>query len=80
MHEQSEGRGRLITIVVIVIAVAGVWYVLSRSGAGEAVDETVEVFVPGPEGLERRMGYIEESRQLTDLINSRQAQALDELE
>ncbi|MHC4101759.1 MAG: hypothetical protein ACYTFF_19055 [Planctomycetota bacterium] len=80
MHEESEGRGRLIAIVVIMIAVAGVWYVLSHSRAGEAVDETVEVFVPGPAGLERRMGYIEESRQLTDLINARQAQALDELE
>jgi hypothetical protein len=80
MHEQSKGRGRLIAIVVMLIAVAGVWYFLTHSGAREAIDETVEVFVPGPEGFERRMGYIEESRQLTDLINARQAQALDELE
>ncbi len=80
MHKKSEGLGRLMPIVVISILVAGVCYVLSHSDAGKAVDETVEVFVPGPEGLERRMGYIEEARQLTDLINSRQAQALDELE
>jgi hypothetical protein len=80
MQEQPEGRGRLIAIVLILLAVGGVWYILSHSGAGEAVDETVEVFVPGPERLERRMGYIDESRQLTDLINTRQAQALDELE
>jgi hypothetical protein len=79
MHEQSEGPGRLIAIVVIVIAVAGVWYALSRPGTGEAIDETVEVFVPGPEGLERRLEYVEEARQLTGVIHARQARALDEL-
>jgi hypothetical protein len=80
MHEQSDGRKRLIAIVLIVIAVAGVWYFLARSGAREAVDETVDAFVPGPQEFERRMGYVDQARQLTDVINARQAQALDELE
>jgi hypothetical protein len=80
MHEESEGRGRLIAIVVILLAVGAVWYFLSHSGAGEAVDETVEVFVPGRERMQRRMDAVDEARQLTDLINARQAQALDELE
>ena len=80
MDERSEGNGRLIAIVVIVLGIAGVWYFLSHTGTREAVDETVEAFVPGPERIERGMNSIEESRRLTDLINARQAQALDELE
>ncbi len=80
MQEESPNRTRLIAIGLIFVAVIGGWYFLSRSGARQAVDETVGVFVPGPEEIERRRGYVEEARLLTDAINARQLQAFGELE
>ncbi|MHC4828573.1 MAG: hypothetical protein ACYTEY_18630 [Planctomycetota bacterium] len=80
MQEESPNRTRLIAFVLICLTLVGGWFFLSRSGARAAVDETVGVFVPGPQEMERRMDAVDEARRLTDQINLRQLQALDELE
>jgi len=80
MQEESPNRTRLIAFVLISLAVVGGWFFLSRSGARAAVDETVGVFVPGPQEMERRRDAVDEARRLTDKINARQLQALHELE
>lgn len=80
MQEESPNRTRLIAVALICLAVVGGRYLLSRSDAQAAVDETVGVFVPGPQEMERRRGAVDEARLLTDKISARQLQALDELE
>ncbi len=80
MEEPSVGKNRLILVVLVVIAVVGTWFIHHNTSAREAVDETVDAFVPDAEEFERRMGHIEEARQLTDAINARHARAVDERE
>ncbi|MHC4220380.1 MAG: hypothetical protein ACYSU7_18215 [Planctomycetota bacterium] len=80
MQEESPNRTRLIAFVLICLAVVGGWFFLSRSGARAAVDETIGVFVPDAEQMDRRKGAVDEARLVTDRINARQLQALDELE
>ncbi len=73
MNESSNGSKRLIAIILITITIAGAWYVMRQSGAGAAIDETVDAFVPGPETYHRRLSHIDKAREVTDLINSRQS-------
>ncbi len=80
MNESSDGRFRLVGFILILAIVVGVWYFISRSSTKEAIDETVDVFVPGPEEFNRRTSHIHEARRVTDLINDRQARALEQPE
>jgi hypothetical protein len=80
MQEERPNRTRVIAIVLIFVAVFGGWYVLSRPGTRRAAEQTADVFVPAPEEIERRRGYVEDARLLTDAINERQLQAMDHLE
>ena len=45
-ESSSEKRTGLIIVFLITVAIAGAWYVVQRTGAVEAIDETVDVFVP----------------------------------
>lgn len=74
MEERSNGK-RLLVFVLIVAAAVGAWCFLRQSGAGEAIDETLDVFVPDKQEFNRRTAPIDQARQVTDLINSRQAGA-----
>ncbi len=79
--DDSENRGGgLIVLVVIAAAVAGGVFLWQRSGASEAIDETIDVFVPDREEFDRRTSHIDEARRLTDLINARQTQNVEELD
>ncbi len=80
MDGPSDNKKGLIAFVLIVIAIVGACYFFQRSGAAEAVDETVDAFVPSPERFERRMDAIDDARRVTDLVNARQAQAPNDLE
>ncbi len=73
MNESSNGSKRLIAIILIIITIGGAWYFMRQSGAGAAIDETVDAFVPGPESYQRRLSNIDKAREVTDLINSRQS-------
>ena len=73
--DESDGRFKLFVFVLIAAIVAGVWYFMSRPGTIEAIDKTVDVFVPDAEEFNRRMGHIDEARRVADLVNSRQAPA-----
>lgn len=71
MDESSSGRkGGLILLILVAAAIVGGWF-LMRQGAIEAVDETVDVFVPDADEMDRRTGYIDEARRLTEAINAR---------
>ena len=74
MDDSSERKGGLIVLVLIGLAVVGAWFILQRSGAQDAVDETVDVFVPDAESFEERTRPIDEARRLTNVINARQTQ------
>ena len=79
--DDSENRGGgLIVLVVIAAAVAGGVFLWQRSGASKAIDETIDVFVPDREEFDRRTSHIDEARRLTDLINARQTQNVEELD
>ncbi len=73
MDEHSDGSKRLIVFILVVAAIAGAWFVIQRSGTLEAVDETLDVFVPDQPEFERRLHAIDQAREVTDLINSRQS-------
>lgn len=70
-ESSSEKRTGLIIVFLIAVAIAGAWYVVQRTGAVEAIDETVDVFVPDAAGMDRRTSYIDRARELTDALNSR---------
>ncbi len=78
MDEPTDGRNRFIAFIVIVATIIGVVYFMRQPSTREAIDETVDAFVPAPEQFERRMGSIDEARRVTDLINARQTRADDE--
>ncbi len=73
MDEHSDGSKRLIVIILIVAAIAGVWFFMQRPETSHAVDETLDVFVPDQAEMERRLNTVDQAREVTDLINSRQA-------
>lgn len=70
-ESSSEKRTGLIIVFLITVAIAGAWYVVQRTGAVEAINETVDVFVPDAAGMDRRTSYIDRARELTDALNSR---------
>ena len=70
-ESSSEKRTGLIVLFLIVVVIAGAWFLVQRSGALEAVDETVDVFVPDAAEMERRTSAIDEARRLTEVLNSR---------
>ncbi len=72
MDEHSDGTKRFLLLILVVAVIAGVWYFMRQSGAIEAIDKTVDVFVPDAEEFNRRMDSIDQAQQVTDLINSRQ--------
>ncbi len=72
MHERSDGSKRFLLLILVVAVSAGVWYFMRQSGVTEAIDRTVDVFVPDVEEFNRRMDSIDQAQQVTDLINSRQ--------
>ncbi len=72
MHEHSGGTKRFLMLILVVAVIAGVWYFMRQSGVTEAIDRTVDVFVPDVEEFNRRMDSIDQAQQVTDLINSRQ--------
>ena len=79
--DDSESRGGgLIVLVLIAAAIVGGVVLWQRSGASEAIDETVDVFVPDREEFDRQMSHIDQARRLTDLINARQTQNIEELD
>ncbi len=79
--DDSESRGGgLIVLVLIAAAIVGGVFLWQRSGASEAIDETVDVFVPDREAFHRRTSPIDEARRLTDVINARQTQNIEELD
>ncbi len=73
--DESDSRFKLFAFNLIAAIVAGVWYFMSRPSTTEAIDETVDVFVPDAEEFNRRMSHIDEARRVADLVNSRQAPA-----
>ncbi len=72
MHDRSDGTKRFLMLILVVAVIAGVWYFMRQSGVTEAIDRTVDVFVPDVEEFNRRMDSIDQAQQVTDLINSRQ--------
>ena len=72
MHERSDGTKRFLMLILVVAVIAGVWYFMRQSGVTEAIDRTVDVFVPDVDEFNRRMDSIDQAQQVTDLINSRQ--------
>ena len=71
MDERSNGKGPLVGFILIAAVAVGIWYFMSRPSTVEAVNETVDVFVPDRQEFNRRTSVIDEARQVTDLINSR---------
>ncbi|MCH8006809.1 MAG: hypothetical protein IH888_11365 [Planctomycetes bacterium] len=72
MDEHSDGTKRFLLLILVVAVIAGAWYFMRQSGAIEAIDKTVDVFVPDAEEFNRRMDSIDQAQQVTDLINGRQ--------
>ncbi len=70
--DDRDGRFRPITIVVAVVVAAVAWFWFTRPEVTQAVDATVNVFVPDARTLERRTGAIDEARRLVDELNARQ--------
>ena len=70
-QSSSEKRTGLIILFLIAVVIAGAWFFVQRSGALEAVDETVDVFVPDAAEMDRRTSAIDEARRLTEVLNSR---------
>ena len=69
-ESSSENRTGWIIMFLIAIVIGG-WYFVQRTGAVEAIDETVGVFVPDATEMDRRTTYIDRARELTELLNSR---------
>jgi len=66
-----DNRVRSIAIVIVVVATAVAWFWVTNPNATQAVDETVDVFVPDAQQFKRRTDVIDEARRLVDEINSR---------
>ena len=66
--------------LMLAAGIAGGWFLYQRSGASEAIDETLDVFVPDREEFQRRTSVIDEAQRLRDVINARQTQNIDELD
>ncbi len=73
MDEHSgEGAKRLLLLVLIAAVIAGAWYFLRQPGPAQAIDETLDVFAHDAEELDRRTSAIDQARQVTEQINSRE--------
>ncbi len=70
MDDRDSGF-RPIVIVVIIALAATAWFWFTRPETTQAIDETVDVFVPDAESFQRRTGAVDEARRLVDEINSR---------
>ncbi len=72
MDEQSGGNAKRLFILILIVAViAGAWYFLRQPGPAQAIDETLDVFVPDAEEFNRRTTAVDQARQVTEQINSR---------
>ena len=69
--DDRDSRFRPIAIVIIVVATAVAWFWFTNPEVTQAVDETVDVFVPDAQEFKRRTGAIDEARRLVDEINNR---------
>ncbi len=69
--DDRDSRFRPISIVVVVVVTAAAWFWLTRPEVTQAVDETVDVFVPDAQEFKRRTGAIDQARRLVDEINTR---------
>ncbi len=69
--DDREGRFRPISIIAVVVVTAAAWFWLTRPEVTQAVDETVDVFVPDAREFKRRTGAIDEARRLVDELNAR---------
>ncbi len=69
--DDRDSRFRPISIVVVVVVTAAAWFWLTRPEVTQAVDETLDVFVPDAQEFKRRTGAIDQARRLVDEINSR---------
>lgn len=71
MAESSNGRNRLLAILLIGLTIAGLWSFMRQPSTQAAVDDTLDAFVPGSMPFKRNLDTIEQARQVTDLINAR---------
>ena len=69
--DDRDSRFRPFAIIFVVVVAAAAWFWFSRPDVSQAVDETVDVFVPDAREFQRRTGAIGEARRLVDEINSR---------
>lgn len=73
MDESSNGRNRLLVILVMSLAIAGIWYFMHQPSTQAAVEDTVDAFVPASSSFDRNLDSVERARQVTDQINARSA-------
>ncbi len=71
MSERSDKGNILIVLIVVALAIVGAMYYYHHSNMGEAIDETVDVFVPDAAEFERRMSSVDQARSVVGEINSR---------
>ena len=71
MDDLNDNRFRPIAIILVVVVASVAWFWFTRPEVVQAVDETVDVFVPDAQEFKRRTGAIDEARRLVDQLNSR---------
>ena len=71
MDDLNDNRFRPIAIILVVVVAAVAWFWFTRPEVVQAVDETIDVFVPDAQEFKRRTGAIDEARRLVDQLNSR---------
>ncbi len=71
MDDLNDNRIRPIVIIIVVVVTAVAWFWFTNPKVTQAVDETVDVFVPDAQEFKRRTGAIDQARRLVDEINSR---------
>lgn len=66
-----ESNSRPIVIVVVIALAAAAWLWFSRPETTQAINESVDVFVPDAESFQQRTSVIDEASRLVDELNSR---------
>ena len=66
-----ESNSRPIVIVVVIALAAAAWLWFSRPETTQAINESVDVFVPDAKSFQQRTSVIDEASRLVDEINSR---------